>query len=64
MEMAYKTVGIPKIISDRFDKIRRYYGYRSFSEFVVEVVRDAVAALETRHELIDLKEQRKDEHEL
>ncbi|GAH96744.1 unnamed protein product [marine sediment metagenome] len=62
--MEYKQVGIPKQLSDRFDTIRRYYGYRSFSEFVVDLVRDGISTLETRHELAEFEEKkRKDEHE-
>lgn len=64
MEMEYKQVGIPKALSDRFDKISRYYGYRSFSEFVNNLVRDGISVLETKHEFAEYqKEQRKDEHE-
>ena len=61
--MQYKTVGIPTSLSDRFDKIRRYFGYRSFSEFVVNIVRDGITVLETKHELVVYEQKRKDEHE-
>ena len=62
--MQYKNVGIPKALSDRFDRIRRYYGYRSFSEFVNSLVRDGLRTLERQHELVEFeKEKGKDEHE-
>ena len=61
--MKYKTVGIPTSLSDRFDKIQRYFGYRSFSEFVVNLVRDGISVLETKHELVVYEQKRKDEHE-
>lgn len=62
--MEYSQVAIPKALSDRFAAIQRYYGYRSFSEFVVNLVRDGISILETRHELAKFeKEKRKDEHD-
>jgi len=61
--MEYSQVAIPKALSGRFAAIQRYYGYRSFSEFVVNVVRDEVRKLETRHELAEFEKKRKDEHE-
>jgi len=61
--MEYKQVGIPKQLSDRFDNIQRYYGYRSFSEFVVDLVRDGISTLEARHDEVVEERKRKDEHE-
>jgi len=61
--MEYKQVGIPKTLSDRFDSIRRYYGYRSFSEFVISLVRDGVSTLEQRHEEVVEERKEKFEHE-
>ena len=64
IHMQYKNVGIPKPLADRFDKIRRYYGYRSFSEFVNSLVRDGLQLLETKHEFVEFeKERRADEHD-
>ena len=60
--MEYKQVGIPKTLSDRFDNMRRYYGYRTFSEFVVNLVREGVRTLEERHEEVINELKRKDEH--
>ena len=61
--MEYKQVAIPKALADRFDKIRRYYGYRSFSEFVVGLVRDGVHELEQVHEQSKQDDKEKGEHE-
>jgi len=61
--MQYKNVGIPKALADRFDNIQRYFGYRSFSEFVNALVREGLQKLETRHELHEFEQKRKDEHE-
>jgi len=61
--MEYKQVAIPKSLADRFDIISRYYGYRTFSEFVVNTVRAAVAMLETKHDMVEYEKKRKDEHE-
>jgi len=61
--MEYKQVAIPKQLSDRFDKIQRYFGYRSFSEYVVNIVRSGISVLETKHELAEYEQKRKDEHE-
>jgi len=61
--MQYRTVGIPKQLSDRFDSIQRYYGYRSFSEFVVDLVRDGISTLEERHEQVVEERKEKFEHE-
>lgn len=55
--MQYKNVGIPKALADRFDKIRRYFGYRSFSEFVNSLVRDGLTMLETKHELANYEKE-------
>jgi len=63
MDMEYKQVAIPKALSDRFAIIQRYFGYRSFSEMVVESVRQKVFDLETEHEASITEEKRKDEHE-
>ena len=61
--MEYKQVKIPKVLSDRFGNISRYYGYRSFSEFVIDLVRDGVSMLETKHELVEYQEKHKDDHD-
>jgi len=61
--MEYKQVGIPKTLADRFDSIRRYYGYRSFSEFVIALVRDGVSTLEQRHDEVVEERKEKFEHE-
>lgn len=61
--MEYTQVGIPKALSDRFAAIQRYFGYRSFSEFVVDLVRDGISVLETKHDLAEYDKKRKDEHE-
>lgn len=61
--MEYKQVAFPKMLYDRFVAIQRYFGYRSFSEFAIDIVRDGVAVLETKHELHEFEQKRKDEHE-
>ena len=61
--MEYKQVKIPKPLADRFDNISRYYGYRSFSEFVIDLVRDGISMLETKHDLAEYEKKRKDELE-
>ena len=61
--MEYKQVAFPKMLFDRFSKIQRYFGYRSFSEFAVDIVRDGVAVLETKHDLAEFEKKRKDQHE-
>lgn len=62
--MRYKQVALPVTLFARFDDIRRYFGYRSFSEFVNEMVREGVSKLETKHQLAEFEGKRKDEHEL
>jgi len=50
--MEYKQVGLPKVLHDRFLKIQPILGYRTFSEFVVSKIRDALVLEEVRAENI------------
>jgi hypothetical protein len=54
--MEYKQVGIPKIFFQRFLKFQPMLGYRSFSEFVVDAVRDKCLLAELKSEdILDKK---------
>lgn len=48
--MQYASVGLPKILVERYHKIKRYYGYRSFSELVVSATRAKIQELENEIE--------------
>ena len=50
MYMEYKTVALPKSFSDRFWKIAHFWGYRTFSEFVVGAARDKILEMEKEFE--------------
>jgi len=49
--MQYTTVGIPKSFAERFHDIMSFFGYRTFSEFVVETVRQRLREMEVKYEL-------------
>jgi len=54
--MKYKTVGIPKVLFERFLHIQPMLGYRNFSEFVVNTIRRQLNVDElTADRLIDKK---------
>lgn len=40
--MQYHRVGLPKTLSDRFRAIQPVLGYRNFSEYVVDKIRQAL----------------------
>jgi len=54
--MEYIQVAIPRSLLHRFEKIRRFYGYRNFSELVNEAARQRINVLETKHEIIEDKD--------
>ncbi|MFH1327291.1 MAG: hypothetical protein ABIH76_00325 [Candidatus Bathyarchaeota archaeon] len=58
--MEYTTVGLPKSFAERFHDIMSFFGYRTFSEFVVETVRQRLQEMENIHEI---KSMEKDDHE-
>jgi len=60
--MQYRRVGLPKSFADRFHNIMSFFGYRTFSEFVVETVRHRLHQMEVQFEASQF-EKRKDEHE-
>lgn len=55
-EMKYTTVGLPKSFAERFHDVMSFFGYRTFSEFVVEVVRQRLSEMEN---LCDIKKMEK-----
>lgn len=59
--MQYTTVGLPKSFAERFHDIMSFFGYRTFSEFVVETVRQRLHEMENLHE-IKMMEKKEDEH--
>jgi len=63
MEMEYTTVGLPKPFAERFHNIMSFFGYRTFSEFVVETVRQRLQEMETKYELAQFEKERKDKHD-
>lgn len=48
METDYTSVKVPRALTIRFDDVKNdlWQGYRTFSEFCVEIVRKEVANLE------------------
>lgn len=58
--MEYTTVGLPKSFAERFHGIMSFFGYRTFSEFVVETVRQRLQEMENIQEI---KTMEKNEHE-
>ena len=63
--MKYKQVALPYSFFERFNKIRPYLGYRNFSEFVVDKIRDAVKSEEFSASRLrdEIEEARKQEAE-
>lgn len=55
--MQYKNVGLPKVLYDKFREIQSEYGWRNFSEFVVESVRDRIEDLVLAKEVRDYDEE-------
>jgi len=53
--MKYKQIGIPEVLFQRFEKIKAWFGYRSFSEMAVNTVRLQINILE------EMAEAKKDE---
>jgi len=56
--MEYVTVGIPKVLKRQFEEFKRFLGYRSFNEFVVEATREALtkARIEVEMRMTKIKE--------
>ena len=48
--MQYKHVALPKVLSDRFWKIAHFWGYRTFSEIVIDATRDKILEMEKEFE--------------
>lgn len=48
--MEYVTVALPKALANWFEKIRIVYGYRTFSEFVIQAAREKLRELEIEKE--------------
>jgi len=63
IHMEYSNVGLPKSFAERFHNIMSYFGYRTFSEFVVETVRQRLQEMETKYEIAQFEKDRKAEHE-
>jgi len=57
--MEYTTVGLPKSFAERFHDIQSFFGYRTFSEFVVETVRQRLAEMENIHEIKSMEKSEK-----
>jgi len=58
--MDYTTVGLPKSFAERFHDICSFFGYRTFSEFVVETVRQRLSELENIHEVKSMEKEVQD----
>jgi len=56
--MEYVTVGIPKILKKQFEDFKQFLGYRSFNEFCVEAVREALtkARIEVEMRMTKIKQ--------
>ena len=56
--MKYVTVGIPKVLKKQFEDFKQFLGYRSFNEFCVEAVREALtkARIEVEMRMTKIKE--------
>jgi len=60
--MKYKQIGIPEVLFQRFEKIKQWFGFRSFSEMAVGIVRHHIQVLEARaEELKDAEIERRKE---
>lgn len=60
--MEYTSVGLPKSFAHRFHDIMSFYGYRTFSEFVVESVRQRLQEMEALHEIKKMENEKGDFH--
>lgn len=58
MHMKYKTVALPKCLAARFYKIAHFWGYRTFSELVIESARAKI--LEMEHEFEKAQEEKEE----
>jgi len=59
MYMQYSHVDVPKSFAERFHHIQSFFGYRNFSEFVVETVRQRLAEMENIHEIKSMEKSEK-----
>ena len=50
MHVRYQTVALPKSLAERFYKIAHFWGYRTFSELVVESARAKILEMEKEFE--------------
>jgi len=50
MHMIYQSVALPKSLAARFYKIAHFWGYRTFSELVVESARAKILEMEKEYE--------------
>ena len=64
-KLEYVTVGIPKVLKRQFEEFKQFLGYRSFNEFCVEAVREALtkARIECEMRMEKIKQMREIWHE-